>query len=870
MSIIFPNDKIQDVVLLTERNAARYKTVTGIDTEKGAPVTVPLSMVCTIPINEYMGNANVDTGISILPKDTKLFFKDGVNSYYLIEEPPQIRNVTISINHRDELKYLESMNKLEEYGVPELLRKPLNFQKVAKIRFRFAFPYVQYLINIQSNSTGLSFLNMYFFMTIYPISSIEDSFIRSPLTNINSDANVCLGNLSNRITNNVQEKIDQILWSFWNNEFNTDYYDGYRKYLINSSKKYIRGFFSWAYFSRIKPDFIFDEVWETYESGRLSSILTSFLNRRTTPTNIFNRFSPRTIESNGDTFSVTSRSSINIDNLQLYVNQQIELDGEKLSLYRILTKGINQYLSFIKLDGSATIPMKFDTDLKLKLKTAIIKGIYNELNEYLINGSKIEKNKLYKIKDVLGKVSMIKVDKIRVLYDDIVEIIASDGSTMLLTGISEVEEFKFDGVKDIFGNEIKEGELCTIIKLDTYYPNSLKVFTDVKYFTYELGNHGVLYIFDHNYYDYNELKITTADIEAGSAIIYKKDSFEKTWELVPFMHMNGQIIVSDSLKQRVIYSDGKSFAVDPYKIQQRNGYVLNNYMKSKKYDEINIPGRHEPLYLKVGETYIIPDWETPTTALHPKKVLDIELKNKKFFATVEDQINKEVKNIDIIDAEINLILTMAWPIEQEFKDIKVGNVYKFKNLRHLVGFTMKTHKKLMAIVKIIGRPLAIFHDNSTLFLDEAINNENIQLVKKSPSPIVVDYITHEIQTGDYVLQLDGVKPVRIGMRINSREYDLLTVSFNSPYLLSTYRLSSYKFFGIPLPRLSSNRAKFGNTIFYVIPNIYGGFEEIENGSSYYQCNRIFLEPNVKDNYLFKISSEENKKEEIENTEQIAA
>jgi hypothetical protein len=174
----------------------------------------------------------------ILPLQSRFFFRQADISLFVVEQPPQMRNI-----------YYQNE------------------------RFHLAFPFVIFVAGFRGNN----FETLNCFYSNQSLKSAESELFLSNMANINEQGYVCLGSEArdrvNRLNGSFGDKTDLAISSFWQASFNNDLHHRFVSYGIKY--KELETYHSWARYSKKNSLFVLNINWDSV--GKLLSNIDSII-----------------------------------------------------------------------------------------------------------------------------------------------------------------------------------------------------------------------------------------------------------------------------------------------------------------------------------------------------------------------------------------------------------------------------------------------------------------------------------------------------------------------------------------------------------------------------------------------------------------
>lgn len=251
---------LQEIRINTDYSHLGYSEYESDHSKKKSKPVIKNKSVLT---NDYMQRLTRDLNEEsiILPPNCRYVERTNRGTILIIEEPPAVRTVRISIKMDMLLSRLREENKLEKYGYKDykyVSSKPNNFT--------LAFPYVIFIL----------FFNDYYeyfrgkiFIRAQQMTGLSDVLLKIPMLNINSDQNVCMGDKIGGKRQSLYQATKNAIDVWWGSSFNFDYRENYGLY---QQTPIINNYLEWQYFSQENPMFIFSVDWFRYNLNMYQTI----------------------------------------------------------------------------------------------------------------------------------------------------------------------------------------------------------------------------------------------------------------------------------------------------------------------------------------------------------------------------------------------------------------------------------------------------------------------------------------------------------------------------------------------------------------------------------------------------------------------
>lgn len=175
-----------------------------------------------------------------LPKNLRYIIDKGDKRIVIIEQEPQIRNITFApMILNDERKILKKTGRLNSFSKTELKQST----------FHLAFPYTIFLFEFTRDN-----LNMFYaFWSDERLSNIENLVYQFALPNISQDGSVCLGEM-NIEAKNFGHLCDDVIENFWQGQFSAHLDDSFQLYKKDNLK--LATIYDWQRASQKDPSFM--------------------------------------------------------------------------------------------------------------------------------------------------------------------------------------------------------------------------------------------------------------------------------------------------------------------------------------------------------------------------------------------------------------------------------------------------------------------------------------------------------------------------------------------------------------------------------------------------------------------------------------
>ena len=210
----------------------------------------PVIVKRTLFTSEYMKKLTGKIQQGILPPNCRYIEETNRGHLVIIEEPPAIRSVKVQKYFEYEVSDLRNAGVLEEFGY-----KNFKWDKTDPQTFTLAFPYVVFLLSFEK----LRLIDGRVFLRTQQMRGMADYLLKTPLTNISRNQQVCFGEANRFDTHSLTQSIQNVIMVWWAATFCTDYTYNYDEYRAVGSE--FGNFLRWEYLTNQNPLFIYDAKW---------------------------------------------------------------------------------------------------------------------------------------------------------------------------------------------------------------------------------------------------------------------------------------------------------------------------------------------------------------------------------------------------------------------------------------------------------------------------------------------------------------------------------------------------------------------------------------------------------------------------------
>ncbi len=834
-SIIGSNDDIDQV----ERNY-HYNEDTDVNFK-------PIYRKRTIKTLDFFNGlkTNLTNHNEILPAGCKYFqtFVEDGKKLIVIEEPPRFRTIKVDVGMEAVIEKLKITGKLKEYGYENYLNeneRPYSFQ--------LAFPYVIFII-LLNRDNGL--VQMRPFFRLHPLTSLFDYLFMAPLYNIPEYQSICLGSLKN--FNNIFETVENIIETFWLNEYNTDYTHNISAY--EDSEAYeVQDYFTWMYFSKVNPMFIYNVKWIKYRKN-LNQIVNCFQNDLESSNyngsydmlhRIVSGATSSELPSAPGTTNITY--SLALKGRTVEIGDEIIFNNQKMYLYSITAKG-DAYGDFeLENEKGELISVPYD-EFEVEFEKSIIK---NKLKEAVVNGKVIKPDDIitYKLDDynIYKKIKSIRV--------------AQDGKIEALIGrdhyLIENIEFEIMDLNEIkINGEIldKDKEYWLIVSNDKF--NITYRTKKMKFSSFKILNSGHIIIKFISYDGIgNDIDLNYNNYIKGILDYDFMDS-SKFIEPAVLSHFDKLLLNSDNNKFKVVKNKG--IFIGPSSNNTLLSYM--NLIEGKKEilekiliangTRLYIPRVSCDIDFKIGDPIVYANWDQPNDMLIISSIDNFEYnEDNKILFIHSTSLNKKVQfKIPYINFKTNVVnIGMIRKVESQCGEWKSGDKIK-ANSTGITNFPKKDVNSIIAFINdgATKYPIALCSNLCTLWMNEDTISKFDRMPFKTPawnkydiSPICISKI--KWQHGDNFVSQNSDSIKFVAGNYNSNylfEYHYCTTwgSIEWGTRITKNELDAHKRHGVLMPRVTiSNLKMVVNSNGF--PNMLGGYLIDSNSKVYFRSEQF--------------------------------
>lgn len=784
-------------------------------------------------IFNMMNKINTDNGI--LPINCRYSLPVADNATLLvIEESPVIRPVKFNVDLENELDIIDKS------GQGDLNVKRFIEGKSKPYTLYLSFPYIVYIIMVYDHSDRYRLENFRVFFRNHKIKNLNDYLYIANLYNLDDLNDTCFGSTDPYTKEKYPDLIsvcEHFINNYWIKPFTYEYTTRHHKYLGNS---YLHTYLTWAHYSKTDPYFVYNANW-IMNDGNLQREI--------------NLVRGNSNSSDSSTFHKLFLSSMDritfIDNAKKYSYENININGKVLSLDDEIVyedKNYFVYEIFGNVDGPTHIILIDDENNKTDeieltnyLKHNISEQINNILNNYKdnieIDGKLVKKGSMVKF---IPSNSYNTIEKIRQSRDGKIEFILSDGKFYV------VNKDNFEIIDSVKVNNYENINININGKY-IIYNNENQTFFIGQLETLETINNS-LKLYFRNIDNDVRVDIEIEAIECNDVLIDNIENIEQTPSV--FRYLDKLYTNYDNLyiiaKNKEIYSklqSGENNRLFP--IIYNNENIINNILIENN-KTLFIKGIDKDLNFTIGDNVIVCDWENSDLMFNIRTISEFIISDDNILQfKLIDSLKKEIL-IDYINLENGKIrVGHIRKVTDELNGIPYGSIVK-SNTNNFTNFPKKDNNIISSFIIDCERPLVLFNNGLTLWIDDLENNFDILLpnsdefnrIKKTKEFNIDDI---KWQTGDlcirdgklYVINMDNAY---LGILYMGIDPDFVkTANLQGRGLANTEIDSEFKRYGLIDPRYKKNECEIEGE---VIPDFHNGYTPVSTEGFYLYSKQI--------------------------------
>jgi len=826
MTYKYPLEEIRINDQYASKIMAQYED--GKRKEESTPVIRQKILRTSTYTNKVLKHLLPNFGEEFLPQNCR-FIKQYPTGHTLviIEEPPAMRSIRVDLDMANEAAILKAKDAWEEYGYKDFFEK-----NQRPYTFMLAMPYAVHILLI-SPSNNLS-EGIFGFRT-NPIVGMQDKLFRAPLLNIDTHLRVCYGSRSGRIpTETISRVVNFTIHAFWESTFNSDYPTNYERYEHTAG---VCDYFTWQYYSKTNPLFIYSVNWMAYDQSIGTIISQTERNYKLnsvkglkykTLSELFSRATPG---------KVKKVKKSRIKRKLIYdvcdgwrCNKELLHVGDSFPLNK---KGDLAYIeSFVSYERSTVVgflKVVFkEKTLLLKLTKAFSKYVSECVHEIknvssitLPDKSVLKAGDIVKMTSYTGKQVFKQLKYIRRAIDDKLEIQLGN-------------DFYFADAID--WKDLQKIETKELKKMDFYFKPKSKF---IMLATGQFYKSQIIQAFKAEFSNYNvnsrhQLTAVFKGIEEDNqsdeyrfALGDSMNSYKpiplktKDIQKLPHVFFVGRKILCNTMaydrsKRRTAYKYKNKMALRGFNAAFRTPPFSDLVEHVLKDDTFHIESPSSIIEFKLNDQVVVADWTDPLSVLQVKTIrgFNTNAENKSIAFILENK-HGDLENVNYISdsyifvGRIRKVVTKFEKLESGIKiQAKNNGIYNFpkEDVNIIVAFIVDTHT-----------PLVLCSNGLTLDYQDVIDNFNIIPLKSkkwnSLDHVPIDINKIGLQTGDivktsYVLKnVPGFMVVKYGTKVGLQLFDLNSNEYVEVYPLTHDIVNDLVLDCIPTPRIDLKHKK---------------------------------------------------------------
>jgi hypothetical protein len=782
----------------------------------------------------------------LIPPSCRFLKSGNQGTVVVIEEAPAIRSIRVNKDMYNEAEALKSKGDWEKFGYENFL-----FENKRPYTFMLAIPFVVHIMLLKNNSWDI--IQGKVFLNTRPLMGMADTLLLPPFLNIGGNINICFGEeVHNGPQAGLGRQIDHIIRTFWGATFNSDYIDHYLSY---SEIPGVCDYFTWQYYTKTNPMFIYSADWIPY--GPLGDVIKGMMQSRSFSPQIEATFGYKTLE---DLFHKAEVSSESVKVGERTRTRQIVYDitsgmhfsseifgyiGDSFSYSKGKVAYIDCFIGVLGGIGCSHIRINLEGRfLKMRLTKKVKSFISEKIKELryeskLIapDGREFISGDIVAVTNRIGIKRFYKISYIRKALDGKLELRV--GSSYWLADAydwSQVEKISIDE-PEIDGIKLNKNDDYFFYNQPHVTFSQILKSHPVKYMGITTGtSNNLLTEFQNT--NNGERYTRRLESESSRTVILAKNDLKE----IPYVFVCGRTLIG-------IYDDYGRTSKRVYK-HPTHGIILNehdsiskpetasafNILLSPDKQHFHVETPDLTIDFSVGDKVICADWENPIEMLRIKTIIEFKesFSEDKIEFILKDK-HENITKIQYVNVyRKRVLLGKVRKVTNEIDGIRVGTKIVAKE----TGICCFPKKVVNMIVTFIidtgGEPLAFCSNGCTLWLSDL--KEKFDLVPtsspawKTMKHCKLDPAKIKLQPGDIVNGVNVYYSVRgylvagsigSGLRISRldhyHEYDDYYGSDRN--LIADLRLEC-----IPNPRLSIPQQRDKGFI-RAFPNFHGGLTE---------------------------------------------
>jgi len=805
-----------------------------IKKNKSIPIIKHRTMQTDMFIMKYKNQLNLN--YTMLPPNCRYIehVKDG--SIVIIEEPPNIRTITIDMSFKHELYDLKQRGILTKYGYENMKTDRM------KYKLTLAFPYVIFIFYISNNIRQFGQV----FLRTSPLFNLGDYLFKMPLFNISPEQNICFGNRESGEGSSLLSIIQKSIMSFWSTIFNNDYINNYESY---SKIPIINNYLEWEYMTKTNPIFIYDVDWICFNQKDLN--LRGYINNIKTLYDIEDHFNYNTLKSvfnkpiiieeestinkiynkkNDLYYDIANSILLKVNNepITIQVGDSITLNNGNIGYIESFIGRNNFHLKYILVNFyGKQVHMKATKKLKMFIAIKIIEQRFKQ-TALLKNGQIIKYN------------DIILINNKYKLIENIRKSIGSDKD--------DIMEIKIEGMyylsNHINGEVLNKNNI--IINDIQFKQNNNYIITSL------LNNHEAKqYIDEYKFIDINVINNQSLQFEFNNINTNEymhlneyinKDTIINKKQLKPLSNIfraGGYIIKysKELVKNKLLYKNKNIYLTNitndsELLLKDDIDYIIKN-------NKFHLEGIDYDITFNIGDKVITSNWVDPMDVLNIKTIKKFEYdeKTNNVYFILNNNNGDIIKHLYISENKINI--GSIRKITNKFNELYIGMKIKAKETKISCFPKKDTNIIIAIIIDINTQPLVLCSNGCTLFYSDIINKfELIDVKSKRWNKLAIKPLNMtkiKYQPGDIVKYNKNTNH-RYVIAVNYNNICLLpmdinySINQNNFYHMNYINNDNIILDCIPNPRLTKNQ--INEKLIHAYYNFHGGKVELNTKSNF--------------------------------------
>lgn len=802
-------------------------------------------------IAEYLNEDKSET--SLIPINCRFMKRGSKGILIVVEEPPAMRSIRVNRDLYNEAEILKTKGDWEKFGYEKFFE-----ENERPFTFMLAVPFVLHIIMLSADTLDLIAGKV--FVNTRPLIGMGDTIYLPPFLNVGSRLNVCFGDEVHKTSNlGLTRKVEHVVKTFWGATFNSDYIDHYLSY---SEVPQLCDYFTWQYYSKTNPMFIFKADWIPYEL-KFGEVINSIVNdTRHFGTDRVSTFGYKTLDDlfnkpeisnehinvrEGDTrqlvYDITGGMHLD-DDISAYNGDALYYSHGRIAYidsFIGILGALQPYYVRLNVDGRL-VRLKINRKVK-EYMTDCIRALRYESSYTMPDGTQITPGDIVCSTTPLGFKRYYNLKYIRKAEDGTIE--ARVGSSYwLLDSVdwSKIEKVNIDE-PEIDGMKIIKDKVYHFYNYGHVTSQMIKTH-QVKFIEVTTGSANNLLLRFQNI-----ISGESYHLKMGESLSKQKFIFEEE-DLVdiPPTFACGRKIFS-------VYTNRGDIATHASKHSQY-GIVCNmeetysraerdsipEYFLDPSNQHFHVETPNLTIDFSVGDKVIVADWINPLNMLSVKTIVAFERNDSGSIYFILENRKGEKSQVEYVDGSYRLIrIGRIRKVINEIDGIKVGTKIVAKE----TGVSCFPKKDINMIVTFIidtgGEPLAFCSNGCTLWVSDlkekfdlipmsSPNWKELQHSHLDPSKI-------KLQPGDIIISTESSRTSSGYLVVGSRGIGMRFTRLDSFHeyddfvRLDRYYLNSCVLDCIPNPRMSirqQNERGFVTSF----PNFHGGIVPTKASAPY--------------------------------------